>query len=191
MFKDKLKELRENAGFSQQALADKLFVSRSAVAKWENGNGIPSDVNLLSLCELFNVEEDVLLDKGELKSKVRSYQKIILILSLSFDVLSILISTFLLLRTIFPVADHYFGYGAVIALYKEIIIVEELGWISILPISLYLVTIVISVLDILIQTNKLNKKIPNIKIILMLLIFLCCLMYPITWYFSSWNSPIR
>ena len=43
MFKDKLKELREKEGLSQQGLADKLFVSRSAIAKWENGNGIPSD----------------------------------------------------------------------------------------------------------------------------------------------------
>ena len=52
MFKDKLKELREKEGLSQQELADKLFVSRSAVAKWENGNGIPSDVNLDAICEL-------------------------------------------------------------------------------------------------------------------------------------------
>ena len=58
MFKDKLKELREKAGLSQQALADKLFVSRSAVAKWENGNGIPSDVNLEAIYELFNVTYD-------------------------------------------------------------------------------------------------------------------------------------
>ena len=36
MFKDKLKELRKQKGLSQQELADKLFVSRSAVAKWEN-----------------------------------------------------------------------------------------------------------------------------------------------------------
>ena len=34
MFKDKLKELREKEGLSQQELADKLFVSRSAIAKW-------------------------------------------------------------------------------------------------------------------------------------------------------------
>ena len=67
MFKDKLKELREKEGLSQQELADKLFVSRSAVAKWENGNGIPSDVNLDAICKIFNVEEEWILSRSELK----------------------------------------------------------------------------------------------------------------------------
>lgn len=56
MFKDKLKKLREQKGISQYELADKLYVSRSAIAKWENGNGIPSDVNLEALCKFFGVE---------------------------------------------------------------------------------------------------------------------------------------
>ena len=72
MFKDKLKELREKEGLSQQELADKLFVSRSAVAKWESGNGIPSDVNLDAICKFFNVDEEWLLDRKELKNIIRS-----------------------------------------------------------------------------------------------------------------------
>lgn len=72
MFKDKLKELRENEGLSQQALADKLFVSRSAVAKWENGNGLPSDVNLEAVCKFFDVEEEWLLDRNELKETIKN-----------------------------------------------------------------------------------------------------------------------
>lgn len=55
MLKDKLKELREKKGLSQQELADKLFVSRSAVAKWENGNGIPSEVNLDAICKFLTL----------------------------------------------------------------------------------------------------------------------------------------
>lgn len=70
MFKDKLKELREKEGLSQQALADKLFVSRSAIAKWENGFGIPSDVNLESICKLFDVDEEWLLDRKDMKDVV-------------------------------------------------------------------------------------------------------------------------
>ncbi len=72
MFKDKLKELREKEGLSQQALADKLFVSRSAIAKWENGNGIPSDVNLIEICKFFDVEEEWLLDRNELKETIKN-----------------------------------------------------------------------------------------------------------------------
>ena len=70
MFKDKFKELREKEGLSQQELADKLFVSRSAIAKWENGNGIPSDVNLDSICKIFNVEEEWILSRSELRVSI-------------------------------------------------------------------------------------------------------------------------
>ena len=68
MFKDKLKELRLKEGLSQQELADKLCVSRSTIAKWENGIGIPSDINLEALCEFFGVEEEWILCRKELKN---------------------------------------------------------------------------------------------------------------------------
>lgn len=74
MFKDKLKELREKECLSQQELADKLFVSRSAVAKWENGNGIPSDVNLDAICKFFNIDEESLLDKSTLKEVIKNVE---------------------------------------------------------------------------------------------------------------------
>ena len=70
MFKDKLKDLRRSKNLSQQELADIIFVSRSAVAKWENGIGLPSDTYLKAICEYFNVEEDYLIDKSELKQIV-------------------------------------------------------------------------------------------------------------------------
>lgn len=74
MFKDKLKELREKAGLSQYELASKLFVSRSAIAKWENGNGVPSDINLETICKFFDVDEETLLEKKDLKDIVRNYE---------------------------------------------------------------------------------------------------------------------
>ncbi len=64
MFKDKLKELRETVGYSQRVLAEKIFVSRSAVAKWENGNGIPSDVNIEAICNLFNITKQELFGEN-------------------------------------------------------------------------------------------------------------------------------
>ena len=75
MFKYKLKELREKEGIFQQALVDKLFVSRSAVAKSENGNGIPSDVNLEAICKFFDVEEESLLDRKDMKEVVEKLDK--------------------------------------------------------------------------------------------------------------------
>lgn len=53
----KLKKLRTEKGISQQALADAVYVSRSAVAKWENGLGLPSRDSLDALLAFFEIEE--------------------------------------------------------------------------------------------------------------------------------------
>ena len=75
MFQDKLKELREKANMSQQTLADKLFVSRSAVAKWENGNGVPS-VYCLIFPKMSYLEMKLLVNlerQKKLKTNTKKY----------------------------------------------------------------------------------------------------------------------
>lgn len=63
-FCDKLKELRAEKGVSQTKLAADIHISRSAVAKWENGLGLPNDESLKLLSEYFGVRiEDLLPDK--------------------------------------------------------------------------------------------------------------------------------
>lgn len=57
-FKDRLKELRLRRGLSQTQLAQAIFVSRSAVAKWENGLGYPSEDSLQALIDFFCVPQD-------------------------------------------------------------------------------------------------------------------------------------
>lgn len=59
-FKDKLKKLRTEHGLSQEALADNVHISRSAIAKYENGNGNPSEDTLKALALYFGVEVDEL-----------------------------------------------------------------------------------------------------------------------------------
>lgn len=59
-FAEILKRLRKEKGLSQEALAEKIHVSRSAIAKYENGLGIPSDEIKVALCEFFQVEKDEL-----------------------------------------------------------------------------------------------------------------------------------
>lgn len=65
MFKNKLKELREKNNISQYQLAEKIFVSRSAIAKWENGLGMPSSDSIDMLCNFFNVSKDELLSDDD------------------------------------------------------------------------------------------------------------------------------
>ena len=60
----KIREARRKCGFSQEQLADKMSVSRSAIAKWETDKGLPDVGNLKVLARLLNVSLDQLLDEG-------------------------------------------------------------------------------------------------------------------------------
>lgn len=62
---EKIREARTRAGLSQEQLARKLRVSRSAVAKWETGKGLPDVENLKALSQLLHVTIDQLLDDSE------------------------------------------------------------------------------------------------------------------------------
>ena len=61
-FGQKLQDARKRTGLSQEQLAEKLSVSRSAVAKWENDNGMPDIDNLKAMSKLLDVSIDYLLD---------------------------------------------------------------------------------------------------------------------------------
>lgn len=67
-FGEKLKKARTQAGYSQEQLAEKLCVSRSAVAKWETDKGMPDIENLKATAQLLNVSIDYLLDDGNMLS---------------------------------------------------------------------------------------------------------------------------
>ena len=94
-FKDKIKELREEKGLSQQAVADSIYVSRSAVAKWENGLGLPSKESLRLLSEFYNVEEKDLLKEQiyekELVSKNIKINRMKLTIFISCGIIGVLV----------------------------------------------------------------------------------------------------
>ncbi len=58
---EKLRDCRKRAGLSQEALAEKLHVSRQAITKWECGGGLPDVENLQRIAALFGVTVDELL----------------------------------------------------------------------------------------------------------------------------------
>lgn len=62
-FAEKLKTLRKQKNISQEQLAEKIHVSRQAITKWENGNGIPDIENLLAISSIFNESIDSLLSE--------------------------------------------------------------------------------------------------------------------------------
>ena len=64
-FKDKLRRLRTEAGLSQEALSDAVHISRSAIAKYENGLGKPSEDTLQAIAFYFGVPVNDLRDKAQ------------------------------------------------------------------------------------------------------------------------------
>ena len=65
-FNEKLKELRNLKDLTQEELAEALFVSRTAVSKWESGRGYPSLDSLKEIAKFFGVTVDELLSGEEL-----------------------------------------------------------------------------------------------------------------------------
>ena len=67
-FHEKLQELRKKRGLTQEELAEALYVSRTAISKWESGRGYPSIDSLKEISNFFSVSIDDLLSSETLLS---------------------------------------------------------------------------------------------------------------------------
>lgn len=98
LFNEKLKQLRKGANLTQEELGNKVFVSRSTIAKYETGLLYPSQDILIKLASVFNIEPDELMDKDECQdvaikstNKLEIIRKVLLIGGIAFYVLLILL----------------------------------------------------------------------------------------------------
>lgn len=71
-FHEKLQELRKNRGITQEELAEALYVSRTAISKWESGRGYPSIDSLKQIANYYSVTIDELLSGEKLLSIAES-----------------------------------------------------------------------------------------------------------------------
>lgn len=77
-FGEKLQQLRKEKDWTQEELAEKLYVSRTAISKWESGRGFPSIDSLKEISKFFSVTIDdllsgeQLLDLAETDSKAKT-----------------------------------------------------------------------------------------------------------------------
>ena len=84
-FNVKLQKLRTSKNLTQEELAEKLFVSRTAISKWESGRGYPSIDSLKAIAEFFNItideliggEEMVTLAEQDIKESGKKYTALI------------------------------------------------------------------------------------------------------------------
>ena len=74
-FNEKLQELRKNRSLTQEELAEALFVSRTAISKWESGRGYPSIDSLREISRYFSVTIDDLICSEEMISVAENEKK--------------------------------------------------------------------------------------------------------------------
>ncbi len=74
-FNEKLQQLRKSRGLTQEELAEALFVSRTAVSKWESGRGYPNIDSLKELSRFFSVKIDELICSEEIISAAENEKK--------------------------------------------------------------------------------------------------------------------
>ena len=68
---EKIKKIRNDEKLTQEQFAEKIYVSRNAVAKWETNRGYPDIQNLITISEVFNVSLDELVKADDrVKSKI-------------------------------------------------------------------------------------------------------------------------
>ena len=74
-FHEKLQELRKSRSLTQEELAEALFVSRTAVSKWESGRGYPGIESLKEIARFFSVTVDELICPEEIISAAENEKK--------------------------------------------------------------------------------------------------------------------
>ena len=127
-FNEKLQELRKNKGLTQEELAEALYVSRTAISKWESGRGYPSIDSLKEIAKYFSVTIDELLSSDEVLSIAEedNTQKETHLRSLVFGLLDISVLMFFFLP--------FFGQ-------KANGVVQEVSLLSLNEIATYLKTL--------------------------------------------------
>ena len=74
-FNEKLQELRKSRSMTQEELAEALFVSRTAISKWESGRGYPSMDSLKEISRFFSVTIDDLICSDEIITAAENEKK--------------------------------------------------------------------------------------------------------------------
>lgn len=120
-FGEKIKKLRTQRDMTQEQLASKLFISRTAISKWESGRGYPSIDLLKDIAKIFDVSVDELLSSEEIIVIARDEKSSALkgISGLIFGLLDV-ISILLILLPIYPYTVDGFVYSVPLTSFNDI-----------------------------------------------------------------------
>ena len=116
----RLKQQRQQRGWSQQELADQLHISRQSISKWEQGTALPSFANVVAMSDLFGVSLDELIRKDEaLMRELKDAQRVTPVEKIvwsSIGLAAVVMIVMLAMRIDFNVVDTWFNWGAFVLL---------------------------------------------------------------------------
>ena len=162
---EKLQELRKSRGLTQEELAEALYVSRTAVSKWESGRGYPSIDSLKEISSYFGVTVDELLSaekiltlaEKENKSNIRG------ICDLLFGIVDIF-SFILIFLPLYPNRVDEYIYSVNLFAYTDAALwVRSVCWV------IFLLMITVGIIKIILTKTKSEKSNKIITLISMLL----------------------
>lgn len=149
-FHEKIQILRKNRGMTQEELAEALFVSRTAVSKWESGRGYPSIDSLKEISGFFSITIDDLLSGEKLLSIAEREKQfgIRRVCELLFGMTD-LFSLLLIVLPLYPKTVNGYIYSVSLSAYTEAATLNRMAyWI------LFLVLILTGILKILLNTTE-------------------------------------
>lgn len=152
-FNEKLQALRKSRGLTQEELAEALFVSRTAISKWESGRGYPSNDSLKEISKYFSVTIDELMTGEKLisiaeKENKSNIQKLCDLLTGIVDLFSFI----LIVLPLYPNPINGYIYSVNLFAYTETTSFNRmLYWI------MFLALVLVGAVKIIITQFELNK----------------------------------
>ena len=172
-FNEKLQGLRKEKGLTQEELAEVLYVSRTAVSKWESGRGYPNIESLKDISKFFSVSIDDLLSGEKLLSIAEKENKSNIrgMCDLLYGIVDLL-SFMLIALPLYPNTIDGFVYSVNLLNYKEISpVILRVYWIA------FVLLFVIGVTEVVLtksKKEKANKSVTEISLVfnILLVVFL-------------------
>ena len=172
-FNEKLQGLRKEKGLTQEELAEVLYVSRTAVSKWESGRGYPNIESLKDISKFFSVSIDDLLSGEKLLSIAEKENKSNIrgMCDLLYGIVDLL-SFVLVALPLYPNTIDGFVYSVNLLNYKEISpVILRVYWVA------FVLLFIIGVAEVVLtksKKEKANKSVTEISLVfnILLVVFL-------------------
>ena len=174
-FCDKIKNIRTDNNLTQEQFAEKLYVSRTAVSKWESGKGYPSIDSLKYMSKLFNISIDDLLSSEEIldiaeQDKQQKIKKNNGFIYGAFDLLSL----FMIILPLYAITVNNYIYSVSLFAKNDL-----LNYIKISYLVSYIILFIIGIIEIILSLlgkEKIQKYLNIISISIHLLVILFLIM---------------